>query len=474
MSHIDIKLAILVVWLLPLAWTALFSGLQRLMKSSTQWADDKAEKLNLLFLTAPVVAGIVFVILGPLAPVSLPLPVLDIAEFGGDVAVMAAQPADAAHPTVDWFRVAAMVGLMMYGAVAAFQALRLGLAQLHLARLVAQAIRDEGVGRGVRLTTFAAPPLAWGRRTVLLPSSLVAAFNELQIALIVRHEHEHLRRGDGHWFAILAWVDVVFWFNPFVRAQTRRCRLAAELACDAAVLRATPDMRGIYAQTLVKTLKHTAGNALPISTQSGVPAVFTSDKSGDYRMRISEIMHPPAARRKPSRGWLYAMAAALAIPLALAQFAWSQGTRVGATPDVAAVAAASPSILAVVPIKATISSGFGDRINPVTHKQAFHPGVDYAAPIGTPVVSASDGTVSTVYYEKWHMGHVVEIDHGGGLKTRYTHLDAATVKTGDHVTAGQQIATSGNSGVTTGPHMHFEVWQNGEPIDPVKALPTGQ
>ncbi|MBW8880524.1 MAG: peptidoglycan DD-metalloendopeptidase family protein [Asticcacaulis sp.] len=467
MGGISLSTALVVLLVLPLAWSIAVAGGWRALNATGRLPDDGTEKLWLLILVLPVAIGLACLTLAPLFHVDVPLPMLPLTDKGGDIAGLAMAPGEGAlRPSIDWIRLAVIAVLSLYVLGALALGLRLAVAQVRLGRLVARAETSVELGHGVLVTTAAVPPLVWGR-FVLLPLCLTNLFEARRLELILRHEREHMRRGDGHWFALLAWIDVVFWFNPVIRGQTRRCRLAAELACDAGVLSALPEMRGVYADTLVKALKHTAGNTLSISTQSGVPAVFSPEQSGDYRMRLREIMHPPAHRRK-SGLWLCAAAAVLAVPLALGQYAWSQGTPV--TP----VASAAP-LLTTAPVDGPVTSGFGERIDPRTHEKAFHSGVDFKAALGTPVRAAGDGVVMTVDYKQYGMGWVVEIDHGGGLKTRCAHLSpGVTVKVGDRVKAGDVIAASGNSGISTGPHLHFEVWQNGEAIDPqtVLTLPT--
>lgn len=111
------------------------------------------------------------------------------------------------------------------------------------------------------------------------------------------------------------------------------------------------------------------------------------------------------------------------------------------------------------------SDSFGWRIHPITHKREFHKGQDLAAPTGTPVYAPADGVVAYSGYEKGY-GNVIEIDHGFGFSTRYGHLSQKLVSKGQVVTKGTKIATIGDTGLSTGPHLHFEVRFLGEPLNP--------
>lgn len=124
----------------------------------------------------------------------------------------------------------------------------------------------------------------------------------------------------------------------------------------------------------------------------------------------------------------------------------------------------------VCPIAYTkITSYFGLRNDPFSQVQATHNGWDMAAEEGTAVLSAWSGTVLTCAYDEIG-GNYIVIDHGDQTHTYYGHLSDILVQEGQTVTAGQTIGLSGNSGKTTGPHLHFEIAQNGEPIDPALFL----
>ncbi|MEW6545306.1 MAG: M23 family metallopeptidase [Bacillota bacterium] len=122
------------------------------------------------------------------------------------------------------------------------------------------------------------------------------------------------------------------------------------------------------------------------------------------------------------------------------------------------------------PTRGQVTSGFGWRKDPATGKEEFHEGLDIAAPAGTPVLAAGAGTVKAVRSSPAY-GKVVEIEHGGGMTTVYAHLAEVVVKEKQKVTAGEQVASVGQTGNARAPHLHFEVRLDGKPVDPLTYLP---
>ncbi|MDO4473722.1 MAG: peptidoglycan DD-metalloendopeptidase family protein [Eubacteriales bacterium] len=114
---------------------------------------------------------------------------------------------------------------------------------------------------------------------------------------------------------------------------------------------------------------------------------------------------------------------------------------------------------------AYISSEFGGRQSPGGIGSTNHKGRDYAAASGSPIYASASGTVVTAGYNAAR-GNYVVVSHSGGLSTLYQHCSALYVSVGQSVSAGQNIAAVGNTGYSTGPHLHFEVWVNGTPVDP--------
>jgi len=121
------------------------------------------------------------------------------------------------------------------------------------------------------------------------------------------------------------------------------------------------------------------------------------------------------------------------------------------------------------PVSGPITSPFGWRMHPVYHRMILHAGIDIGVPTGTTVAAAAAGTVIVAGYEG-DCGNMVAIDHGGGLSTIYCHMSQIYVGVKQEVQRGQAIGAAGATGDATGPHVHFQVMQNGKPVDPMSFL----
>lgn len=119
----------------------------------------------------------------------------------------------------------------------------------------------------------------------------------------------------------------------------------------------------------------------------------------------------------------------------------------------------------LTPTRGTVSSDFGFRRDPLTGDVRFHKGTDLAAPAGMPIVAARHGTV-VFSGQQGGFGNTIVIEHAGGYRTRYAHLQSNRVSAGDYVQAGQLIGHVGRTGRATGSHLHFEVLKEGAPVDP--------
>ena len=115
------------------------------------------------------------------------------------------------------------------------------------------------------------------------------------------------------------------------------------------------------------------------------------------------------------------------------------------------------------------SSGFGRRNRPTKGASSYHKGVDWATPVGTAVSASAAGTVTRAGWGSGY-GYCVYIKHNDGRETRYGHLSKILVKAGQTVEQGEKIALSGNTGVSTGPHLHFEILVGGSQVNPLDYL----
>jgi len=124
------------------------------------------------------------------------------------------------------------------------------------------------------------------------------------------------------------------------------------------------------------------------------------------------------------------------------------------------------------PVEGNVTSPYGKRENPFSGASSFHSGVDISASPGTPVLATANGIVS---HSGWtqHSGYVVVIEHGFGFSTIYAHNKKNTVKVGQTVKRGEVIAYVGSTGKSTGPHVHYEVWDKGKSVNPKKYLQGG-
>lgn len=126
------------------------------------------------------------------------------------------------------------------------------------------------------------------------------------------------------------------------------------------------------------------------------------------------------------------------------------------------------------PARGSLTSGYGWRRNPVGRRgYRFHSGLDIANARGTPIIAAAGGVVVKAAYNSGY-GRQVEIDHGYGITTTYSHCNRLLVRKGQRVRGGQRIATIGSTGRSTGPHLHYEVHLDGNAVDPIDYVPRGR
>ncbi len=430
--------------MMSLIWSGVIFGLRHILSSTH--GDDLCEKAYLTGMVLVLPASVFAPVIQSLVPTT-PLPLPDWPHAGALMGGMSPETPPVTTD-IDWLTLltSAISVIYLTGAVLFTARLVQGLIQLFRIETTAMPNADQ------RFWSTSEPISAIASLSgrVILSDHLASKLTPTQTGFILAHETAHLKRNDPLYFLFLSLLDTAFWFNPFFRTQTERCRHAAELDCDFRVIGKESHMRSAYAGSLLEALKHTAGNARPC-----VPAAFSRQRKGDYRMRMERILRPKPSLGKTTRFAVIGALGCLVLPMAASQMSFAAPT--------------ADFVMSYLPVEGKITSTFGLRPDPFTKKERRHNGLDIAAPKGTKIVTPCAGTVTRAENTKGY-GNLIEIDHGKGIVTRYGQLDSFTVKAGDKVTKGMKIGEVGMSGRATGPHLHFEVIKDGENQDPESYL----
>lgn len=252
-------------------------------------------------------------------------------------------------------------------------------------------------------------------------------------------------------------VLVLPWFNPAAWWLLERLDQACELACDETVCRDWDrERRARYGQLLLELC--------------AVPAPDVAACLSKKQCLKERLIHIMDHKRKPFAGVLAAGAcmAVLLTSVALGAYAAPEEPKA----EISAQTAQEENALQW-PMETggsvTLSGPFGSRVHPITGQTTNHSGMDIVLDAGTPVLAAAAGTVTEADFDPVE-GQYIVLDHGS-LTTKYCHLSELQVTAGEAVSVGQPIGAVGQTGRSTGPHLHFEVAQNGSLVDPLSLLP---
>lgn len=337
-----------------------------------------------------------------------------------------------------------------------------------------------GEGAGSPFTVGILRPVIW------LPARLVPDPGSPLAEAAVAHELHHVRGLDDLWLRLVAVVRALYFFLPVAWWASARLAECRERAIDDAVLAHRVVSPRAYGRALLAAGALTwptraEGGAPERDAELPVPAFGTDRRS--LPMRIERIVRP-TSERPTRRATLVATAltlllAAVALPMAALPSSGAGTAAVAAPsgPVASAAAAGGETDEWTSPLaEARVTSPFGPRKNPLDSQRRVkhHDGVDLAAPMGTPILAPAAGTVTIAtetYRPNTDWGTVLVIDHGNGIQTRYAHLGTLEVREGQTVARGERVATVGTTGRTTGPHLHLEVLEDGEPTDPARLVP---
>jgi murein DD-endopeptidase MepM/ murein hydrolase activator NlpD len=274
--------------------------------------------------------------------------------------------------------------------------------------------------------------------------------------------------------------------SPAALAAVAERRHAA-LALLLTEARGAPGAAQALAPPIAQALAASAGAADPLRRLRTVEAgqeevvlaaeAFAQARAARLRTALKLAgVAPAAARPKAEGGPLIAaddpqaLAARLGVDRSFAEQVQHAAADLSEAKALDAAAARLP--LAEPTRGAEQTSGFGLRRDPFTRQAAFHPGLDFAGARMSPVLATAPGVVSFTGVRTGY-GNTVEVDHGGGFKTRYAHLARIAVRPGEHVAAGARLGGMGSTGRSTGTHLHYEVWVNGRVQNPERFVRAG-
>lgn len=304
---------------------------------------------------------------------------------------------------------------------------------------------------------------------VFMPKSL---FGSEAFKQILAHECVHVRQFHSVDRLLLDFVVSLFWFNPFIYLYRNALIEIHEYQADEAVVRRFQDPIG-YQEILFSQLQS--------AQYSGLVSHF------NFSMIKKRIVM--MNKQNKMSGWVYALTAPVLLSMVFAFSSKDAMQPINQVGDEIATLLGPESPMAwsefqaelatklkldevqqdytpsILPLKNTenvrMTSGFGKRVDPIDKVSKNHTGIDFATPVNNPVIAPADGEILFAEEDGRH-GLRIKMKHGDSFQTAYSHLGKITVKVGDKVKKGDQIALSGNTGQSTAPHLHYEVIKEGE------------
>jgi len=264
---------------------------------------------------------------------------------------------------------------------------------------------------------------------------------------IIEHEKAHATQLHSIDLLITELFIVFFWFVPFVYSFKRSIKTVHEYLADKQALKFSSTE--VYLNLLKKQTQW--------YTLYGVSSNF-------YYSTLKKRILMITKNKTSKSGWIIYLALIPAISILLLSFSSPVNSQSNNLP-----VSKSKNVPDLVPLKGnySISSGYGMRIHPMfKEKKMMHEAIDFQAEEGTPIVATADGVIVKEEFLEKGQGKVIVIKHSDEFQTFYSHLSEFKVKLGDKVKKGEVIGLVGSSGLSTGPHLHYEVIKNGKRVNP--------
>ncbi|MBU2511368.1 peptidoglycan DD-metalloendopeptidase family protein [bacterium] len=296
---------------------------------------------------------------------------------------------------------------------------------------------------------ISSPFVWWNMKwSIVLPESFHTLTDEDK-KIVLAHELIHIRRRDFFKFLLLRTIKSVFFFSPFVWLIIGEILNREETETDLQAMSSFHISSLRFGEALLRFV------SLTMIEKSPVPTLIISNKR-KLKMRLERLFQKKLSRKAKILQRILLLGI---LPALLFNFSSVATAEKKVTNDV--MQNPLPS--------GRLTMTFGIKTHPITKKPYNHKGIDLAAKSGTGIVAALAGKVSKIDYNKGR-GHFLVLAHENGYKTSYSHLKDILVGEGVTVDRGEKIATVGNSGVSTAPHLHFELHKDGKTIDPLTTI----
>ena len=313
------------------------------------------------------------------------------------------------------------------------------------------------------------------RPKIYIPENILQKSETKHLEPVIAHDLAHVKRYDDFFIRIQSLVQIIYFFHPVVWITTSRMNLARECLCDQLVLSKERINYRTYAYGLLHILKMNTTNQQKLVT---MPAL------GNQKNKIITRFQKMKGEQRMKKSTLVFSAIGIAIiamtvlPMAEESAEMNKTDVVRNSPPrstknsgmVLNYGENKVKYLKEIVADGVISLRFGKAKHPFKEGIYDHKGLDIKAKLGTDVHSFADGKVTKAVHEYTPdkgAGMYVTIEHSDGLQTRYTHLNEVLVEEGQKVKAGEQIGEVGSTGLSTGPHLHFEVIKDGERVNPL-------
>lgn len=313
------------------------------------------------------------------------------------------------------------------------------------------------------------------RPKIYIPENILQQRDNKILEPIIAHEMAHVKRYDDLFIRLQSLVQIIYFFHPVVWITTSRMNLARECLCDQLVLSKERLKLSTYAHGLLQVLKM---NTIDESKLVLLPAL------GNHKNKLKTRFQKMKGENGMKKSTLVFSAIGIAI-IALTVLPMAEETVSKSNTTIASDSQGSSTKKAGMVLKygdnkvkhlkeivgeGAISLRFGKTKHPFKEGVYDHKGLDIKAKLGSAINSFADGTVvktNSDYEPNKGAGKYITLQHTDGIQTRYTHLNEIFVTEGQTVKAGEQIAKVGSTGMSTGPHLHFEVIKDGERVNPL-------